>query len=284
MHIVHSFQLETGLGGGRNLRETIVWEQQMVADHLHISTGCGHADARSIRTNSGRVADHWEADEVIIRHWLWSQWIAHYINCPITRHCRDVPRYKQRIAGKSLPMEKFAIKKSERFAAQKNKLTLPAVELMYLWNAFKVLGKHFHLADTVYKLVESASNELSARAEPSKYDADNRALVLLLKGACLRQMQSPLQARRFVIFYQLQWIWTKRSSPNAFNIGTFKFYSRCLEAVIALHKDIKEDHYLVPYAIVEIGLIYADEGKFPLAIAALEDAKYDTNASDQQNK
>lgn len=48
---------------------------------------------------------------------------------------------------------------------------------------------------------------------------------------------------------------------------------RCLESVIALHKDLKEDLYLVPYAIVEIGLIYAEEGKTHLAIAALEDAK-----------
>lgn len=107
-----------------------------------------------------------------------------------------MPRYKQRIAGKSLPMEKFAIKKAERFLAQKNQLTLPAVELMYLWNTFKILGKHFVLADNVYKLIESTLNKLNATTEVTKYDADNRALLLLLKGACLRQMNSPLQALR----------------------------------------------------------------------------------------
>lgn len=48
---------------------------------------------------------------------------------------------------------------------------------------------------------------------------------------------------------------------------------RCLEAVISLNKDIKEDLYLVPYAIVEIGLLYADQGRKENAIAALEDAK-----------
>lgn len=91
-------------------------------------------------------------------------------------------------------MEKFTIKKADRYFAENKNLVLPAIELMYLWNAFKVLGKHFQLADNVYKLIESAQKELDARAGHSKYDVENRALILLLKGACLRQMKSPLQA------------------------------------------------------------------------------------------
>lgn len=43
--------------------------------------------------------------------------------------------------------------------------------------------------------------------------------------------------------------------------------------MIALYKDIKEDHYLVPYAIVELALIYIDQGNKDQAILALEDAK-----------
>jgi hypothetical protein len=46
-----------------------------------------------------------------------------------------------------------------------------------------------------------------------------------------------------------------------------------LEIVITLHKDLKEDLYVVPYAIVELGLLYGEQGKKELAIAALEDAK-----------
>lgn len=107
---------------------------------------------------------------------------------------REAPQYKQRIAGKSLPMEKFTIKKAERFFSEKKSLVLPAIELMYLWNAFKILGKNFQHADNVFRLIESAQKELDARSERSKYDSDNRALILLLKGACLRQMKSPLQS------------------------------------------------------------------------------------------
>lgn len=107
----------------------------------------------------------------------------------------DVPRYKQRIAGKSLPMEKFACKRAERYFATGGKLVMPAIELMYLWNLFKITGKHFHLSDGVYKIIEK---NLSAMTTPgsdsNKYDGDNKALLLLLKGAILRHMKSPLQA------------------------------------------------------------------------------------------
>lgn len=157
--------------------------------------------------------------------------------------CRDVPKYKQKIAGKSLPMEKFAIKKSERFFQQNNTLILPMIELMFLWNAFKTLKTSFQLADKILKLIESAIRNLSCSVPCNKYDNDNRAMLLLLKGACLRQMGSPLQALE------------------------------CLETAISLSKEIQEDSYIIPYAIVELALLEWDAGNDEKAILALEDAK-----------
>ncbi|XP_063929008.1 tetratricopeptide repeat protein 39B-like isoform X2 [Zophobas morio] len=154
---------------------------------------------------------------------------------------KNVPKFKQRIAGKSLPMEKFAVKKAERYFEQGHHLVLPVVELMYIWNLFKTM-KNFNVANTMYKLVEKALKELNSQTS-SKYYADNKGLVLLLQGACLRQMKSPLQALN------------------------------CLENVIALQKDIVEDHYLVPYAIVELAFIEWEKGNKEKAVLALEDAK-----------
>ncbi|XP_019874589.1 tetratricopeptide repeat protein 39B isoform X2 [Aethina tumida] len=155
---------------------------------------------------------------------------------------KDVPKYKQRIAGKSLPMEKFAVKKSERYFAQNKTLILPVLELMFLWNLFKIL-KNFKVANNIFKLIEKEQINLNSSLTPSKYDTDNRALILLLKGACLRHMGSPLQALE------------------------------CFETVIQLQKEIVEDTYVVPYAIVELALIEWQNGKREKAILALEDAK-----------
>lgn len=155
---------------------------------------------------------------------------------------RDVPKYKQRIAGKSLPIEKFAVKRSERYFNQNQNLTLPAIELMYLWNLFKVV-KNFDMANNIYKIIEKALKELNSNVKPTKYDKDNRALILLLQGACLRQMNSPLQALE------------------------------CLETVISMQKELVEDHFLIPYAIVELALIEWNNNNKEKAILALEDAK-----------
>lgn len=117
----------------------------------------------------------------------------------IDKLMQDVPVYKQRIAGKSLPMEKFAVRRAERYF-QTGKLVLPAIELMYLWNLFKITSKKFTLADGIYKLIEKTISGMEQNPDDPlrKFEYDNKALLLLLKGACMRHMKSPLQAIEWV--------------------------------------------------------------------------------------
>lgn len=79
----------------------------------------------------------------------------------------------------------------------------------------------------------------------TEYQADNEALLLLIKGACLRQMKHPLQAED------------------------------CLKRVIQYEKQIKEDTYMVPYAVVELAILARDRGDIQSAISLLEEAKYE---------
>ncbi|NP_001153334.1 tetratricopeptide repeat domain 39B isoform X1 [Nasonia vitripennis] len=154
----------------------------------------------------------------------------------------QAPTYKQRIAGKSLPMEKFVIKKAERYFAQKKNLVLPVFELMYIWNLFKIVGKHQDKFMAVFKTIEE--EEAALRTSPkTQFHADNEALILLLKGACLRQMKLYLQAQD------------------------------CLTRVLKLDKEIQEDTYLLPFAAVELAMLARDQGNTQVAISLLEDAK-----------
>ena len=71
----------------------------------------------------------------------------------------ELPNWKQRIAGKSIPMEKYAILKARRFLDQKNRLVLPVLELIYLWNGFKLIGSSFKTVEPFYQMVEKAFQE-----------------------------------------------------------------------------------------------------------------------------
>ena len=78
----------------------------------------------------------------------------------------------------------------------------------------------------------------------NEFYADNEALILLLKGACFRQMKLYLQSQD------------------------------CLRRVLQLDKQIKEDTYLLPFAAVELAMLARDQGNIPVAISLLEDAKW----------
>lgn len=153
---------------------------------------------------------------------------------------RNASNFKQRIAGKSLPMEKFAIKRTERYFAQKKWLCLPAIELMYIWNFFRVLGKKLELIQNVHILIEK---ELKKLDKDSDYYYDNFCLLELLRGACLRYMRASLQAEE------------------------------AFKNVIEHAQQIKEDSFLVPFAVVELALLELERSNFRKVSFYLEDAR-----------
>lgn len=77
----------------------------------------------------------------------------------------------------------------------------------------------------------------------NEYVNDNKALLLLLKGACLNHLRSPSQAEE------------------------------CFKEVLSYEKKIKQDHFLIPFTLVELGLLYYKRGYVQKSIQIIEDAK-----------
>ncbi|PSN56062.1 Tetratricopeptide repeat protein 39B [Blattella germanica] len=155
---------------------------------------------------------------------------------------RSAPQWKQRIAGKSIPIEKFIVKKTVRYFEQNNTLVLPVIELMYMWNIFKLLGKDTQLIQNVYSLCEEALLKINMKPTSEKFHTDNKALVIFLQGACLHQMKS-------------------------------RMAEQCLNDVISMESKIKDDLYIIPFSIVELAHVYLDQGKTSLALPLLHKAK-----------
>ncbi|CAK6958564.1 tetratricopeptide repeat protein 39B-like [Scomber scombrus] len=157
---------------------------------------------------------------------------------------RQVDGLRLRIAGKSIPTEKFAAKKAQRYSSSNPvKLVVPALEMMYVWNGFTIVGKRPELTESILSTLEKAEEQLKDDPNPSEYHLDDQCVVQLLKGLCLRHLGRLVQAEL------------------------------CFNQVISSENYIKYDDYLVPYTMYELGLLHKQKGNIEKAIAVIEDAK-----------
>ncbi|XP_022052132.1 tetratricopeptide repeat protein 39A [Acanthochromis polyacanthus] len=157
---------------------------------------------------------------------------------------RLVPTLKQKIAGKSPPTEKFAIRKARRYkAASPVRLPVPVLEMMYMWNGFSMISKRPELTEGMMQTLVEAERSLLESPE-NEYTVDDRCLIHLLKGLCLK------------------------------NQGLLQAAEECFNKVWSSEKKIRFDHYLVPNCLVEVSLLYIDQGRRDEAIKLLHKAKH----------
>lgn len=138
----------------------------------------------------------------------------------------DVPRLKQRIAGKSIPIEKFVIKKSQKFKDQNGWLLLPGLELIYLCHGFSILSQDIRMVQRFHDQLVSTEKKLEKRP----MSVDDQCLMELLRGMCLKHMGCPLQAEE------------------------------SFRSVVERGSKLVTDKYLAPYATVELALVLLDQG------------------------
>ncbi|XP_039219606.1 tetratricopeptide repeat protein 39B isoform X1 [Crotalus tigris] len=157
---------------------------------------------------------------------------------------RQVEGLKQRIAGKSLPTEKFAVRKSRRYGTSPPvKLIVPALEMMYVWSGFSILGKRTDFTENMLVTIEKEETLLKNETHHNEYYMDDVCLLQLLKGMCLKHLGRLLQAEL------------------------------CFSQVIQSEKQLKYDTYLAPYSMYELGLLYKQQDERGKAIRCIEAAK-----------
>ncbi|KAM3857737.1 tetratricopeptide repeat protein 39B [Diretmus argenteus] len=157
---------------------------------------------------------------------------------------RQVEGLKQRLAGKSIPTEKFAVRKSRRYnAANPVRLVIPALEMLYVWNGFTIVGKRADCTESLLVTIETVEEQLRNEPNPSEFHPDDSCLVQMLKGLCLKHLGRLLQAEL------------------------------CFTQVLSSERRIRYDHYLIPFTLYELGLLYKQQGDFTKASRYIENAK-----------
>jgi tetratricopeptide (TPR) repeat protein len=152
---------------------------------------------------------------------------------------KRVPAFRRRIGGRTIPPEKFAITKALAFTdGTCQTMTLPALELFYVWNVFGNTGQNRQL---LQPLIERVDKKLAIINK----DSEDYFMLLLLKGVCMR------------------------------NLAQFQESVNCFTQILNNERNIKSSTYIVPHAALELGICYADRGNITEAKAWLRRAQDD---------
>ncbi|VDP35241.1 unnamed protein product [Schistosoma curassoni] len=154
----------------------------------------------------------------------------------------DIPHMIKRFGGRSLPIEKIALRKSSRYFAQNKRLTLPALELIFIWNGFKMIQSQPDAITAFIMICENKINELFQNRDTSETFYDDYCLALMLKGVCLRCRGQAFQAYM------------------------------CFTEIIQSKRKLKMDTYLLPYCEMELCHLSYEEGEIDEAVKHLEKA------------
>lgn len=203
---------------------------ELVSDELHLQSNCILTTARDSSLESPRTTD-----EAISGHFASASASEHSDSCcstspkyntapsleqqeqrewrrRIEQLLNDLPSHTQKVAGKSLPSEKFVVRRAARYRERGGILTLPAIELMYLWPTFRplstrpdLLGNLIDHVEATLQLLEPVAKQVKNQQDSARFNPkaqqdglktianpffwDEYALAWLLKGALLRVLR-----------------------------------------------------------------------------------------------
>ncbi|XP_076355224.1 tetratricopeptide repeat protein 39A-like [Tachypleus tridentatus] len=140
---------------------------------------------------------------------------------------RKVPELKQRLAGKTVPIEKFCVNRTEKFFRQEWSLSLPLLEVLYFWKCYPVLAKTPHLLRVFLYMIQSDI----AKVKEGQTSLDDYYMLTFLHGVALNHLNYPLQAEEH------------------------------LKEVVRSEKKIREDTFLPPYAAGELCFMFVEQGR-----------------------
>ncbi|KAH7920441.1 hypothetical protein BV22DRAFT_804226 [Leucogyrophana mollusca] len=163
-----------------------------------------------------------------------------------------VPGLRQRIAGKSIPLEKFVARKARKFQQQGGRLALPALELAYVFQAISHAPKKV-ITSQMLPEVEVVLERLKQHEKtPAKYEGghgywDDYCLARFLEGVCCR----------FVAFPDADAVLDPSDKAIVPLADARTRAADAFKAVFEYGTKIELDHHLVYYAHFEYGRLLA---------------------------
>ncbi|GBM19492.1 Tetratricopeptide repeat protein 39B [Araneus ventricosus] len=153
---------------------------------------------------------------------------------------KKVPSLKQKLAGKSFPLEKFVVAKAKKFVDQNDRLIFPFFEMMYVFNVFPMFKRHPDTIQRMLAVIEKDAPVLDEDKDFSEEEVEDYCLSLLLRAMCHKIMED-----------------TERADC-------------LLDELLKYESHLGEDIYLATYAMAEKGYMAMDRGHYEEAIQWLD--------------
>ncbi|CAO1636996.1 unnamed protein product [Sympodiomycopsis kandeliae] len=165
-----------------------------------------------------------------------------------------VPGLMQRIAGKSIPMEKFVARKAHKFNTQ-GRLLLPALEFSYIYHCLSNAPR-YALLDEQLVMVSDALSALEEVSDPSQYHSgadeywDDFCLAHFLRGVSLRYIAHPEPHAKV--------------DPEESDIPEEEANEQAelsFKTVLEHGHKISTDHYIIYFSHYELGRLYGNTAR-----------------------
>jgi tetratricopeptide (TPR) repeat protein len=166
----------------------------------------------------------------------------------------DVPGKMQRIAGKSIPMEKYCARKAKKFIGQ-DRLLLPAIEFSYIYHCL-TNAPRYSLCDSQLVDISEALREINETEDPSQYHSgadeywDDYCLAHFLRGVTLRYIAYPEKHAKV----------QPKESPIPQEEASEQAEISLINVIEASHR-LALDHYICYFAHYELGRLRANQGR-----------------------
>ncbi|KAJ3074699.1 hypothetical protein HDU98_010493 [Podochytrium sp. JEL0797] len=215
---------------------------------------------------------------------------------------KEVPSLVKKIAGVTLPIEKFVSRKSRKFLQQGNRLLFPAYEVLYFFHglvmmSYETLGKVVEETTGALKALEELKRTCSEGQLPYETYHDDVCLALLIQAVAEREMgfasvktlsEIKSQVRMGYAFKAALFptsatpreieTYSSPTDPNE-SIATPEEITHLTSSItnfkllIQQTRTIKLDHWMLLYARYELGSLYLRVGEFELAKNEFEAAQ-----------
>ncbi|KAJ9119540.1 hypothetical protein QFC22_003249 [Naganishia vaughanmartiniae] len=167
----------------------------------------------------------------------------------------EVPRNLKKIAGKSLPIEKFVSRKARKFASQHHRLVLPGLELSYFFGTLPNAPPRLQFG-TILPRIQFHLDALAQRT-PETYNGgvgywDDYCLAHFLRGVALSFAAYPHEET--LITEE-----DEKAYPNGAQAAgeeALSSFKHLLEHAIDIHLD----HWIIYFTHFEMGRLYSQMG------------------------